>query len=168
MLPSKAGVYAFVLDDGTPAYIGMSSNIGRRVLQHRVRFRVKFLLCDESSARAIEMRLVGMHNPPLNSKLRTGLDGQQVIVKTPSPVPAPPVPPKLSVLLEGFVPIEGLWQSSPPCFPSATAARWFMDQHRDELIANRALAILGRRKYAHLDRVKAAIAQAGKSYGVAE
>lgn len=156
--PSVPGVYALMCGD-IPYYIGMSSNISKRLQQHKHYFPAIVFPCDESTARQIEMRLVGKYNPPNNTKLRSGNDGVVVESKA-EPIeterPQFVEPP----MLEGFKPIEFLWAGEPKLFPSKYSALWFIDRYRDELVEAKAVAIHRRKKYVRLEAlqfVKAAV-----------
>lgn len=69
-LPASPGVYCLLWEDSIQ-YIGMASDIARRVQQHTQRLtcrfdEVQYFKCNESKARDIERRLIGEHNPPHN------------------------------------------------------------------------------------------------------
>lgn len=69
MIGSGPGVYALLDHAGAVVYVGMSSDVARRVGQHWYpRAEVRFIHCDESTARWIEKRLIGIHQPMFNTK----------------------------------------------------------------------------------------------------
>jgi excinuclease UvrABC nuclease subunit len=68
-LPAGPGVYLLQDERGGILYVGMSSDIARRVRQHWYpHSAVSFYSCDESAARWLEKRLIGIHHPPFNTK----------------------------------------------------------------------------------------------------
>ena len=72
-IPSSSGVYARYLN-GELLYIGMSSSIGNRQRHHQMIMpcdELRYYLCDESSARLIERRLVAKHKPRFNRLLKS-------------------------------------------------------------------------------------------------
>lgn len=72
-IPAGSGVYALMFQ-GECLYIGMSSDISRRVQQHGMKIPkddVLYFLCNESTARWWERVLVAKVNPRGNTKLRT-------------------------------------------------------------------------------------------------
>lgn len=68
-LPGGPGVYLLKDSAGLVVYVGMSSDLARRVRQHWYPHTgVAFFPCDESSARWIEKRLIAALHPKFNTK----------------------------------------------------------------------------------------------------
>lgn len=170
-LPSGSGVYALMLETQKPGYIGISSDVGRRVKQHKVFLPPIFYLCDESSARLIEARLVGKYNPPFNKLLRTGPDSQikeatdEKLNETSfnrclGATPTNQAGQVAGVsMLPGFVSVVNLWAGADPVFLSENAARWALRIHRDSLIDAKAIALFRNRMFIHPERLVKALGQ---------